>query len=208
MAKSEVRKSGRPKLDPAKVAEVRRKIADVAGRLFRDEGYDSVSMRRIAKELKLAPMTLYQYFPSKLAMLSVLWAEVFDEVFEIIEAEASGIPDGREKLAHISWIYVDYWLQNRENYHLVFMSSGLSRDDVRSFVETGSIVSKFEIFSESLSAFERPDNTRKKILDQLICCLHGIMHSIITMPGYPWTDANELTKSVVKSVFPHSADTF
>lgn len=208
MTKSEARKSGRPKLDPAKLAEVRGKIVGVAGRLFRDEGYSSVSMRRIAKELKLAPMTLYQYFPSKLAMLSVLWDEVFDEVFEIIEREASGIPDSSEKLAHISWLYVDYWLQNRENYHLVFMSSGLSRDDVKSFVETGTIVSKFKIFTESLTAAVRPDNTSKKILDQLICCLHGIMHSIITMPGYPWTDAKELTESVVKSVFPHSADTF
>ena len=64
------RKPGRPRIDASKRSDMQRQIVEAAGRLFTNEGYGAVSMRRIAGELGVSPMTLYKYYPSKLAMLS------------------------------------------------------------------------------------------------------------------------------------------
>jgi AcrR family transcriptional regulator len=44
-------------------------IATVARRLFVDEGYDAISMSRLALEANVAPNTLYWYFADKDALL-------------------------------------------------------------------------------------------------------------------------------------------
>ena len=50
---------GRPMISDSKRARVRREIAEIAKRLFQEEGYAKISIRRIAGELGCSPMTLY-----------------------------------------------------------------------------------------------------------------------------------------------------
>lgn len=162
-------------------------------------------MRRVAKELSINPMTLYRYYPTKLAMLSRIWNAIFEDVFNRIDVELRRVSDPRHKLKILSSLYVHYWLEHRENYHLVFMSSGLSRVDVETFVAEEAAVSKFRPFIQCLAEIwetEEADVATKQKADQLICGLHGIMHCIITMPGYPWSDQSTLVNGMVLAVLP------
>ena len=194
------RRPGRPRIDAAQHAAMRDRIADVAGRLFRSEGYGSISMRRVAKELSINPMTLYRYYPTKLAMLSRIWNAIFEDVFNRIDVESRTVANPRQRLTILSSLYVSYWLEHRENYHLVFMSSGLSRTDVETFVAEEAAASKFQVFFQCLAEIwetGETDGATKQRADQLICGLHGIMHCIITMPGYPWTNTATLADGMV-----------
>ena len=67
---------GRPTLSEAALSERRAEIAAVAIQLFNEEGYASVSMRRLGKEVGLTPMALYRYFSNKLEILTALWDHV------------------------------------------------------------------------------------------------------------------------------------
>ncbi len=201
----EKRKRGRPRLDPKRQEEMRNRITDQASKLFKSEGYGAVSMRRLGKELGVTPMTLYTYFPSKLSILSKLWNEILDEVFEKITPELEPQLGARAKLETLSSAYVSYWLENRENYHLVFMSSGLSREDVESFMTESNTSNKFEIFFQLVGETwrENPSGEMIKLkTDQLLCALHGIMHCIITIPGYGWSETDKLIASSVAAVLP------
>ncbi len=196
-------KRGRPRKTGTQQAEIRQKITETASLLFRSEGYHAVSMRRIAKEMNVTPMALYSYFPSKLAILSCLWIDILDEVRGEMAQAAAGAQTPRSRLLALSQAYVSYWLQRHDHYHLVFMSAGLTQADVTEFVAEGSAVSKLELFFEAIAALsgsDRNDAQVKQKADQLICCLHGVMHSIITVPGYPWTDANVLVENIVRDI--------
>ena len=56
----------------------RLQIIQLAAHLFIEEGYSSVSMKRIAAELDLSPGNVTFYFPTKDHLLAVLVDELFD----------------------------------------------------------------------------------------------------------------------------------
>ncbi len=60
------------------------------------EGLPAVSMRRVAEALKLSPMSLYTYVPSKAELLDLM----LDRVAAEIEPPGPALDGWREKLAH------------------------------------------------------------------------------------------------------------
>ena len=70
--------------------------------LFRRRGYDSVTLREIAREIGASTGTLYHYFPSKLAILEQLYElAVRDDLGSADGAAAMGISKA-EKLRRLS----------------------------------------------------------------------------------------------------------
>ena len=53
---------------------------DEAEALFAAEGYDSVSMRKIAQRIGYTPMTIYLYFKDKAELLDCLCEEAFEDL--------------------------------------------------------------------------------------------------------------------------------
>jgi AcrR family transcriptional regulator len=50
------------------------KVLEASLRLFAARGYESVSMREIAREAKMPIASVYQYFPMKLAIVREMWS--------------------------------------------------------------------------------------------------------------------------------------
>lgn len=70
-------------------------IYDAFVRIWRAKGWDSVSTRSVALETGISVGTLYDYFPSKEALLSGYVRHCMDSLLEAIEAEViqpAGIP--------------------------------------------------------------------------------------------------------------------
>ena len=63
--------------------EVRRKILDAAHELFRREGYENVTMRRIAEAIEYSPTTIYNHFEDKDDLVKALCQEDFAALLEI-----------------------------------------------------------------------------------------------------------------------------
>ena len=57
--------------------EVRRKILDAARELFASEGYERVTMRRIADAIEYSPTTIYNHFEDKDDLVHALCEEDF-----------------------------------------------------------------------------------------------------------------------------------
>ncbi len=191
---------GRRELSEEELTDRRAEIATVALRLFKEEGFPSVSMRRLGREVDLTPMALYRYFPNKRAILSTLWGHILDDAFQEVGAAIHGAQGPDERLRQASHAYVGYWFRNVGHYHLVFMSSGVTNTDVTSFVSQDSVICTYEIFFECVAkALRVPRNYKqvKTATDGLICHLHGIMHSLITMRGYDWTMREDLIDRAV-----------
>jgi AcrR family transcriptional regulator len=188
----------RPRGRPTKTADqnekTRRLIAKTAERLFQEEGFANVSIRRLAKEVGCSPMTLYNYYDSKLAILQTLWSVVFRELFAEIKLKVESVTDPKERLRITCKHYVGYWLANPEHYRLVFMADGVTQSDVSLFVGNPEIVADFEFFSQTINQAD-PCTTgelRQPKTDLIVGALHGIAHNKVTISAYPWSDADEM----------------
>ena len=194
---------GRPVLSLDEKTKRQKAIVDVALRLFQEEGFASVSMRRVGKEVKLSPMALYRYFPSKLDILARLWSHILALAFERV-AQATRDQDTHQEALHLAAkAYVAFWLNNTDHYHLVFMTSGVSGDDVKSFVGNPETIAQYDVFFDLVAGvldLDRASPSVKVATDGLICNLHGIMHSLITMQGYDWTGSDQLIADAVARV--------
>ena len=194
---------GRPVLSQDEKTKRKDQIADVALRLFLEEGFASVSMRRLGKEVKLSPMALYRYFPSKLDILARLWAYILELAIDHVATAIQDQATYQDALHGAARAYVAFWLDKPDHYHLVFMTSGVTKKDVQSFVADPRTIAHYDVFFElvaSILGHERASPTVKIVTDGLICTLHGIMHSLITMPGYPWTESERLIDDAVLKV--------
>src|SRR5262250_1723722 len=61
-------------------ASIREEILEAARTLFVKEGYEHVSMRKIAEKIEYAPGTIYLYFRDKAEILEQLCEETFTKL--------------------------------------------------------------------------------------------------------------------------------
>lgn len=182
---------------------MRRQIADCALKLFQQEGYDAVSMRRLAVEAGCTVKTLYRYFERKIDILRLLWADVFVDVFDRLDSVAVGETDPAKRLGKVAQAYVEYWIKHRERYYLVFMSSGVSQSDVSVFVSDDGLARRFALFRTCLSdalgaGCSEPELALRE--QMLLCALHGIAHNLVTISAFPWAPPRDLVRAMVSGV--------
>jgi AcrR family transcriptional regulator len=98
---------------------LRRAILDAARDLFVTQGYDAVSMRKIAERIEYSPTAIYLYFKDKEAILDTLISEGFLLLCQVIES-ANAIPDPLERLKTGARHYIRFALANPHYYRLMF----------------------------------------------------------------------------------------
>jgi AcrR family transcriptional regulator len=77
-----------------KKRQVRKDILDAARELIEQRGYDSSTMRDIAGTARVSYQTLYNYFPTKAAILAALLNDVVEQAVADIEALIEGYDGG------------------------------------------------------------------------------------------------------------------
>jgi AcrR family transcriptional regulator len=102
-------------------AELRTKILDAARELFISEGYDAVTMRKVAEKVEYSPTAIYLHFADKDALIRDLCLHDF-AAFAGRFAEAAAIADPIERLQRAGDVYVAFGLTHPQQYRLMFMT--------------------------------------------------------------------------------------
>lgn len=84
-----------------KKEKTRLHIIDEAMQLFREKGFDSVSMEHIASTADIAKATLYKYFPVKEAIISGYWKNSVKQKNDLIPQLLSTVPDTKGRLSTV-----------------------------------------------------------------------------------------------------------
>jgi AcrR family transcriptional regulator len=101
--------------------ELKTRILDAARELFAEEGYDSVTMRRIAEKIEYSATAIYFHFRDKHALMQ----ELCDEDFGALAQQFQGIAriaDPVDRLRRIGQAYVGFAMSHRNHYRLMFMT--------------------------------------------------------------------------------------
>jgi AcrR family transcriptional regulator len=102
--------------------EVRKRILDAAMKLFLEEGYKNVTIRKIAEKIEYSPGTIYLYFKDKDDILFTLQTIAFEK-FHKAQNSVQNISDPAERLKAHGKAYIKFALENREYYDLMFIMS-------------------------------------------------------------------------------------
>jgi AcrR family transcriptional regulator len=106
----------------------RQEILDAARDLFVGEGYDNVSIRKIADKVEYAPGTIYLYFKDKAEILDTLCQVTFDKLRNRLEAIRKDDGDPVGALRRGLRTYIQFGLDNPNQYILVFVLAKNQRD--------------------------------------------------------------------------------
>jgi AcrR family transcriptional regulator len=102
-------------------AELRTKILDAARELFVSEGYDAVTMRKVAERIEYSPTAIYLHFADKDALIRDLCLHDFS-AFAARFAEAGDVADPVERLRRTGKVYVEFAMGHPQQYRLMFMT--------------------------------------------------------------------------------------
>lgn len=107
-------------LSTAEVADFREKLCDAAARMFAERGQDGFTMRELASELGVSPMTPYRYFHDKDEILAAVRARIFVQ-FAVTLEQAYAVPgDAGDRAQSAGEAYVRFALENPASYKLMF----------------------------------------------------------------------------------------
>jgi AcrR family transcriptional regulator len=101
--------------------EIRGLILDAARDLFVTEGYESVTMRRIAEKIEYSATAIYFHFKDKEALLKELCNHDFLSLAQGL-LEIQKIPDPIEQLRQIGLAYIQFGITHPNHYRLMFMT--------------------------------------------------------------------------------------
>lgn len=101
-------------------SELRAETLSAARELIQKEGYEGLSLRKLAKRMECSPMALYSYFADKQALLIALAQEGFEKLAKRFDSTVSRNP--LTALRKILLDYIAYAEENPFEYRILFLS--------------------------------------------------------------------------------------
>jgi AcrR family transcriptional regulator len=124
-------------LSEADVADFRERLCEAAERLFAEHGPEAVTMRQLAAELGVSPMTPYRYFRDKDDILAAVRTNGFNRFAEALERARDKATGARAKGAAVGEAYVGFAFEHPHTYKLMFDLNQPSEADYPDLVEAG-----------------------------------------------------------------------
>jgi AcrR family transcriptional regulator len=184
-------KMGRPKQTDHERQQKVDAIIQAAQSLFIAEGFPSVSMRKIAAKAGMGTMTLYKYFPNKNAILHHIWADFFDELFDLVRSDVEKETEAKGKLKQMCMTYLRYWVEYPDRFRIVFLNEDRASSSDEFFINHANIVQEMLLVVGPLmqDLSKSVDQSSMMVfLESLMCFIHGIALNVITISEYPWKD--------------------
>src|SRR5215472_15981017 len=101
-------------------SETRDKILDAARELFVTEGYEGVSMRKVAEKIEYSPTAIYGYFADKNELFHELCRQDFARLQEVVATEMPRDPI--ERVRNIGRNYIQFGEGYPNHYIFMFMT--------------------------------------------------------------------------------------
>ena len=174
--------------------EVRTLILDAARELFANEGYEAVTMRRIADKIEYSATAIYFHFKDKETLLNDLCQQDFYTLAQEFMAIAE-TPDPIARLRATGQAYVRFAMNYPNHYRLMFMTPHPAVKHAEDLVQPGNPQSDayaflLQILRDAIDQGRiRPDLHDLELLGQTIWAgVHGVASLHIAKCNDGWVD--------------------
>ena len=183
--------------------QLRHQILSAARELFVNEGYENVSMRKIADKIEYSPTTIYLYFKDKADLLDSVCKETLLNLLNTLELLKRDKSDPVEVLRKSGKAYVEFGLKYPQDYKLTFVVRPQFQKGLG--LQEGSVGERvFDYLRAMVSECIRQKRFRQvdvEITGQALwSAVHGVTLLLIDFPDFPWTDKDKLIDTVIQTM--------
>ena len=116
---------------------LRMKILDAARGLFAEQGYEAVTMRKVANQIAYSPTAIYRHFKDKETLVWELCTHDFLALARKFQRIAK-VKDPIERLRKIGRAYLNFGLEYPNHYRLMFMTYNPYAEPTKLDLEQGN----------------------------------------------------------------------
>lgn len=144
-----------------------------ASRLFTTEGYEALSMRRVAQEAGCSQMAMYRHFANKEALVQHICAELYTQFATRVNAEIGAEQDARTKLKRFIRAVLHFAEEYPDHYALIFLVRHPDPEVVATREELGRqfLVGIAQIVQDAL-----PSASSKQKVDTIVRRMMEVLH--------------------------------
>jgi AcrR family transcriptional regulator len=182
---------------------LRQRILDAARKIVVAEGFDALTIRRVADIVEYAPGTLYLYFENRDAIARELCLGVYQSMHDaLIPVEKIGNP--QKRLRAFIQNYVDFALGDPEMYRLALMSDpkfsdALLRDGPIEGAD-GAGQRVFALLVETIAELRQSKAGSFALAETVWVAVHGMVSLKIVCHAYPATPMDELAETLASTL--------
>jgi AcrR family transcriptional regulator len=179
---------------------LRREILDAARELFASQGYENVTMRKIAQRIEYSPTTIYLHFKDKSQLLYHLCEETFRELADEIERVTAAEPDPVESLKRGLRTYIDFGIRYPQHYRVTFMMPAEHNMTPEEYLRTSQGGRAFGTLVQGVTACIEAGRFGGDVMltsHVLWAGCHGITSLLIAQPDFPWGSREEVISRVI-----------
>jgi AcrR family transcriptional regulator len=186
-------------------AELRGQILEAAREIVLRDGFDGLTMRKIAEAIEYSPATIYSHFTSRDEIAQALVEAGFSELLAYL-APAGAVADPQDRLDAIGRAYVQFGLEHPQTYRLIFMENytalvmgGEKREDPNAPGNRAFAV--LETTVGELIARNRIRPIEPALCAEMLwAAVHGIVSLKLVCPDFPKTSAAPLTDAMLATL--------
>ena len=162
---------------------LRDRIIEAASKVFVQEGYESLSMRRVAQEAGCSQMAMYRHFANKEALTQHICGQLYEGFTAKMNREIDSVTDPWEKLRRFIAALIRFATSYPDHYSLIFLVRHANSDENAERERLGrEFVEGMHSIVRSVLDETAPDALVRTKLRQMLACLHGTAALLIAHP--------------------------
>lgn len=187
---------------------LRQEILDAARELLVRDGYDALSMRKVAERIDYSPTAIYLHFKDKQELVFSLCDETFARLVKQLETLEREYPDPLVRLRKGLERYIQFGLTNPNHYIPTFVLPAPA--DVKDLKianmhdPQSAGMRALGTLRDTIAAGVKAKKLRKVDPDVAAraawAAIHGVTSLLITYPAFPWGDRDAVIKNVIDTV--------
>lgn len=157
------------------------KVVQISLQLFSEGGGEAVSIRKIASEVGVPPMSLYRYFPSKAHLVRHIWQDIFSQACAAGKLEAARHRGPIQKLKAFVKGFLRHWLNHRHHYWFVFCNqagnslTGDQHDADPVRPDPQEVIELLSGMVALCAGSKEPSQAQKHLAEELFCSVLGFL---------------------------------
>ena len=174
--------------------EVRSSILSTAWQMVKDDGWQSLSIRKIADAIEYSVPVIYDHFENKEAILIEFAKDGFRMLSKKIQSAKEKFDDPAEQLKTVANAYWNFAFKNKEHYQLMYGMGMQGCEIEKCFPERGSFRNAvLEPITTLISKSKNPDiNPCLKYFT-----FWSILHGLISIKSMSSNVSDEVNKMVM-----------
>ena len=177
-------------------------ILDTAREMFAEEGYHSVSMRKIADKIEYSPTTIYLYFKDKNDLLQQICDETFAKLGKKLQSIGKKHNSNIDALREGLRTYVEFGLKHPKHYEVTFMlplTVDLGDDFEGSLGQRAFEYLKSGV-KDCMESGEIETGDVDLVSQTLWAGIHGVTSLLIGHENFPFAGKKTLINSVIDTM--------